>query len=836
VKSVDAAIALLLVVCGLGIGATYVGAARRTQALPQEPAFNQKVFGAALMSVCARGGRSPVLVTSAPDTTASDRALVDFLAKRQETLTCGQIPADVRREDLDGMQRASRYLILLAATAWSVSGPTWVGIDRLLGIMFGLSVALAYLTCRVTMNRFVSAAVALLFMLSPLQLVNAGDLRDYAKAPFFLATMLIVALLVAHRRAPSVVLGLAAAAGVVLGFGFGVRTDIAINLVVVIGAIVGFLAMPMRESWKLRIGASALCVAMFLAVALPVVRSGESGSNIWHWALLGYAHEWDNALGIAPGPYEPSYFYNDSYVASSVDAYWGRVTGSPAHLSVGLPKYPVASRAYYMSILSTFPADAMLRAWAAMIKILELPYSGLQTMSYGLLPDFLSRAIRVMQIVLSYLAPGALLLFGAVILGVSGRSVRLAVLMFGLAAFLGAYPAIQFQRRHIFHLEFLSLWILGFAVSQVWSSIASGERTTQPVWRIQRPALLIVAIAAFVAVPLATLRAYQDRSATALFSTYEGARLQRIQAAPEALGEGLALMAAGVDVLSRPLDNRSMYSDMLVAELSADRCAVDRTVLTFRYKAKDPSVDFTRTYNVDVPPAGASTRVYFPVLRTGPASPDSDLLTFRGLEVAESEWSCVKSISRFAEPDRFALLLPAVLRAAWRDRPLRQTLRGWERDPLRESAQPLSYWAPMSLRNQGAVLVARSVTAAQGIAADVDYRARIATVVGNSGVSVNGSADAPGSNLVAWKAQHLEASMVVVAEGVLDQGGVTVGLVDMKGWSSRVDIDTPGAFRVFVQPPHAGSYQIVIANHLSDAALRNRLVISRLAVLNGGHE
>ena len=836
-KSADAIIVALLVLCGSGIAATYGGGARRSRALPEEPGFNQRVFGAALMGVCGRPGVTPVVPMSPePHTPVAHRPLIDFLARRQETLTCGQIPADVPHDGLDALQRASRYLILLATTTWRVSGPTWVGIDRLLGLMFGLSVGLAYLTCRVKMPSSVSLAIALLFMLSPLQLANAGDLRDYAKAPFFLASLLIVALLVSRRRAPAIVLALAAAAGAVLGFGFGVRTDIALNLIVVIGAIVGFLADPMRESWKLRIGAAALCVAMFVAMSFPVVRSGESVSNMWHVSVLGYAHEWDSALGIAPGPYEPSYFYNDSYVASAIDAYWGRVSHAPVQMSVGLPQYPEASRAYYALIVSTFPSDALLRAWASTIKVLELPFSGPQSMPRGLLPDILWRIILMTQRLLSYGESYALLLVGIAILGVSGRSVRLAILMFALVLFLGAYPAIQFQRRHIFHLEFLSLWFLGFAVSMVWAAMSGAGRNAEPVWRIRRPAAFAATVAILVLVPLAALRAHQQRSASALFATYSEARLQQIDARPEAVGNGLVRVAIRDESLFSPPEKRSMFSDMLVGELSADRCAVDRSALTFRYRAKDPSVDFTRTYDVDVPPAGAPTRVYFPVFRTGPASPDPDLLTFAGLEVAESELSCLTRVARFAEPDRFSLLLPAQLPAGWRELPLHQTLRGWERDRLRDGAKPFSYWAPMSLRNRGAALIARSVNASPGIAAAVDYRARIASVDASSGVSVNGVADATGTNLVAWKEQALEASSVIVAEGVLEQGGVTIGLVDPKGWSMRVDIDTPGAFRAFVQPPNAGAYQLVVANHLSDASLRNRFRISRLVVMNGEHE
>jgi hypothetical protein len=49
----------------------------------------------------------------------------------------------------------------------------------------------------------------------------------------------------------------------------------------------------------------------------------------------------------------------------------------------------------------------------------------------------------------------------------------------------------------------------------------------------------------------------------------------------------------------------------------------------------------------------------------------------------------------------------------------------------------------------------------------------------------------------------------------------------------KVDIDTPGPFRAFVQAPHAGRYQVVVANHLTAASLRNRFTISRFVVVDG---
>ena len=47
-----------------------------------------------------------------------------------------------RSGDLDGtqarMQRSSPYLLMLTSTVWKLTGPTWRGIDHLLGVMFGV--------------------------------------------------------------------------------------------------------------------------------------------------------------------------------------------------------------------------------------------------------------------------------------------------------------------------------------------------------------------------------------------------------------------------------------------------------------------------------------------------------------------------------------------------------------------------------------------------------------------------------------------------------------------------------------------------------------------------
>src|SRR4051794_37518827 len=447
---------------------------------PEMPGLSRHIFGAAAMIACGRGATTPdVPATMQPGTPERQRALVDFLGTRRDSIACSDIPADVPVDGLDGPQRASRYLLGLTAAAWTLGGPSWPGIDRLVGVLFASSIALAYLLGRLAMGRIAAAAVAGCYMLSPAHLANVVDLRDYSKAPFYAATLVIAGLLVLRPRRGRVVLAWSAAAGAMVGIGFGMRTDIALNLIVVLGTVLVFLPGGAGR-WKLRAAAAAVCVAAFLAAAAPILRSGASGSTLWHWALLGYAQESDDALDIEPAAYELGHFYSDSYVATIVDAYWGRTTGSAAQVSTGLPQHATASRRYYSSLLETFPADALLRGWAAVIRVLELPYSGLQSMAEGTLPAIVSRTSAFATRLLSWGEGLGLPLFAAVVLCVSVRNMRIAVWMSALVAFLGAYPAIQFKARHVFHLELLSLWVLGFAASSIGGLLARRAAPTRP--------------------------------------------------------------------------------------------------------------------------------------------------------------------------------------------------------------------------------------------------------------------------------------------------------------------------------------------------------------------
>lgn len=835
----DVALCLLLMVAGLALGVSYVRITRQAHLVPDMPDFSRRVFGAAAMSICGHGLRTPDVTAHGLERARPEhRPLVEFIEQRREALACGEIPADQPAGGLDGMQRASQYLMRLVVSTWGITGLTWAGIDYLQGAMFAVSIGLTYLIGRLAMGPVAATIVTVVLLLSPIQLTNLYDLRDYAKAPFFLASILVAGLLITRRRGPRMVVAWCAAGGALLGFGFGIRTDVVINLMLIVGAAIACMPGRLVDTWRLRLAAAAACLLSFGVVAWPILTSQSSGSNLWHWALLGYAHDWDLALNIVPGPYEPMYFYSDSYVATTVDAFAGRTLGALSQVSVGVPGYAEASQAYYTTLVGTFPADAVLRGWAAVIQVLDLPFSGMHSLSAGIFPDVITRAIELVGRVRILFAGLGTALFAASVLALSVWNVRLAASLFAVVVLLGAYPAIQFQLRHIFHLELLSVWMLGFLCSAGlarivgrWRGVPGEDKEGASGGVIWRPVGFALCVVLIVTLPMAGLRAYQQQAATTLIETYVAASREPLVLSAEPAGPGVVRLAK--DALPEG-PKRSMRSDMIVAEISAEGCPVNHTVMSVTYDTENPDLDFTRTYDVEVPSAGNGVaRVFVPIYRSSPAGSSTDALKFGGIEIAEAEQHCLKEVSRFAEADRYPMLLPVVLAPDWRERPLHQTLRGWERNSTSLIREPETLVGPTLSRALVNERLSRGGDAMVKFVAPLAYAARIVRTAPDAGIDVDGVAEAPGSYLAAWEDSQFAESDMVLVEGELVRGGLAIGLTNSAGWAARMTIGTPGAFRAVIKAPLAGRYQLVFANHLRSTSLRNRFTISRIVILDG---
>jgi len=167
------------------------GGAAYTRAIQSggHPFFYQNYFEPAVMTACGKG----FLVTPPAQRPPAVQA---FLLQRTDRFSCTDLPADLHVGTEGLYQGPWRYLMTAVAVAWMVLGISWSGLAPLFGVLYGATTVLAYALFRLVAGRVASLGCAAAVCLSRLQIANLPNLRDYAKAPFRLALMLILASLV----------------------------------------------------------------------------------------------------------------------------------------------------------------------------------------------------------------------------------------------------------------------------------------------------------------------------------------------------------------------------------------------------------------------------------------------------------------------------------------------------------------------------------------------------------------------------------------------------------------------------------------------------------------
>lgn len=610
------------------------------------PEFYQNYFEPAVMTACGKG----FVITQGPQ----PAALAEFLQQRRDRFDCAELPPNLALGPDGLFQGAWIYLEMMVGWSWRVLGISWSGMGPLFGLLFGITIALAYAIFRLGMNQGLAVIGALGLTVSAAHLMNLPNLRDYAKAPFTLGLVLVLGLLVMRPVRRATVLGLAAAFGALLGIGYGFRTDFLVQVPILLVVLFAFLDGGLRRHLGLKAGAAALFAITFLIVASPVLTSVlVKGGCQWHVALLGLQSPFDAALKVAPAPYDFGYAYSDGYIDGTIRGYANRVHPGIAPLQFCSAEYDVQSGEYLRAIALSFPADLAVRGYGSVLQIAELPFLWWASPMAGWFDAFYAERASIFRPLIGqgvYIVALALLLSSA-------ASLRLACFLLFFVLYFGGYPALQFQTRHHFHLEFMTWWAAGFLIQRL---VAAGWslRGGFPAPRLLaagagRLASFAVMTAVVLAGTLAVARWYQQGRAEEIFEAY--------LSAPKV---PLVLPGGALPVAVTPA-----WPQFLEVELNEAACGPQPAV-TFRHNTTVVDGDLSRTFVLDrKAPLPGPTRILLPVFSL-----------YKSIEFSDEPPGCVVGASMVGNLSAFPLLLGAVLPPDWRDLPLHQSLKDWESD------------------------------------------------------------------------------------------------------------------------------------------------------------
>jgi hypothetical protein len=784
----EACLLALVAVGGATIGYRYIEVFQRTGS----GSFLQEKFGPAVGLACRRGFVNP----------GPSQALDAFLARRSDSLSCGELPPQAADVPATYEQRFIRYLLMAVAFDWKWFGVSWSRLGPLFALMFATTLCAAYGLFRFAGGPLVAFAGVVPLAVSVHHLGMLPELRDYAKAPFILLQMLIIALLAIPSSSPKRLLLLSSAFGLVLGIGLGFRPDLLIGVPPFLAVCLLGIPGKWRERMRLKIACIAVAGVTAVISAWPIVQTYGSEGATAHVAVLGFASGFDQSLGLTRPAYDTGALYLDEYAAALIGARSLARTGHAVPL-LG-PGYGDAASALATDIVRHWPADVAARGLASSLAMLDLPFSVGRfsaPIPNGLEGSFARGFYRAQANVLLRLSGVGLLVAIAAVMIIGASNLRAGVLLVLVLLYYCAYPAVQFQTRHFFHLEFVSWWALLFVLTVVcrllWRALAERVLPVVDARSVARSIVPLVTIAVVTAFPLWVLRLYQQRHVLALLDAYVAAP-RTLKSVSKARRADDTLMA--IDDLWRGTAPEEVAVRYIAVELGGAACAAENLPLTAVYDARTYRDDFSTVTRIPIG-TGSTTLRFMPVFHY------QNLSRFVGLSVPARFDPCVKSVSVVDDVRRIPIPVEFTRTPGDRSHRWYQQLPDWEQAV---GDFPLVYSRP-------AGLVARSDAGPHVPALSPDRMSPGVsprpTGTGWDGAVVAGEPDMP---FLHFPSRAVGSGDVLQATGMLHRGGVRIGVLQNDLWFDSQMVDTPGPFIVLIRAPKAGEFGALV----SDASTR----------------
>jgi hypothetical protein len=617
-----AALRVALFAVAFVIGA---GAVREYRASGEVQEFYQPEFGPAVLLACGKGYR-------VPDTLRLPE-LAAFLRLERDSFDCASLPGDVPvLPEFTSFQRISRYLLMSVGTTWRLAGISWSRLVVFGGLLFAIVVSLTYGLVGLSLGPLLGLAAALPLLWSPLAFSVLPHFRDYAKAPFMLAMILAMALLVTGSGRPARVVWLSVLGGAIAGVGLGFRNDILLTIPPFVVVVCLLTPVHAARAWRVRVAALVAFAAAFGAMGAPVIADYSQGSNTSHVVLLGLMTPFDEPLGVQSAVYSVGGAYDDSLAYRTIDSFANRMEHRDVRLATD--EYDRAGMALLSNIAAVTPADLATRVLAATRRVPGFVLREHISAPAWVQSRWLRRFYYARELVDVRLAQIAALAVAAALLVAAGQSIRHGVFVLLILAVFAGGAALQFQERHFFYLEFVPWWAFACLCRVAWSR----SFTRDAVVRAGRFAAVCAAVTLLI---VGAARAYQDRAVRALLDEY--------------------LKAPRRQVLADPVDHPRLVTTFVIAEVGGARCSADSVPVTIH--GRSPRTVEARIDRRSPEP----THVLFADYQLEPEE------YAVGVTVPADDERCLTQVASI-DASTFPVLLEATLAPGWRDARLHQRL------------------------------------------------------------------------------------------------------------------------------------------------------------------
>jgi hypothetical protein len=337
------------------------------------------------------------------------------------------------------------------------------------------------------------------------------------------------------------------------------------------------------------------------------------------------------------------------------------------------------------AVVRLLPADTLIHAYAAILRVLESPFSAPgQEDCDTLRPSAAGTACQARNLVLGSVPRlvGPLAAACLIVLALA-TNVRLGVFLLAVVAVFIGSTTLQFDPRHTFYLEFIGLWPIAFFLQR---ARPGGLSRLRPL--ASRAILVAVVLCAIPAILLIAARAYQQRVLTTLFTRYLAADATSVPISWSLLSTPSSA-AVPLDHLLPPLDpfnanavspSPTLRSGILRIEVGGSACAGHTSYLALRYEVpfNGQLAQQAAMLSWTVPADGSVVHLFMPIYRMqiampGGSSPIGEVRPLT-LEMAPTETACLRSLATLDRPSDFPISLMAILGPDWRTHRLYQTL------------------------------------------------------------------------------------------------------------------------------------------------------------------